>query len=163
LAGAGARLAVTDRREPAGLGACEPLAFDALAAPPAPAGTAPRSIVTAENLAYVMFTSGSMGAPKGIEVTHRNILRLVLGSEYAALGPGQTILQLAPVAFDASTFEIWGALLRGGRLAIAPPGPASAAEIARLLRESRATAVWLTAGLFRLVVEEELAALAGVD
>lgn len=116
----------------------------------------------ADSLAYIMFTSGSTGEPRGVEVTHRNVLRLVLGSEYAELGPGETILQLAPVAFDASTFEIWGALLCGGRLAIAPPGVASASEIARLLQRHAVTILWLTAGVFHLMVDEEIAALARV-
>ncbi len=123
---------------------------------------APLPPCRAESLAYVMFTSGSTGAPKGIEVTHRNVLRLVLGSEYARLGPGETILQLAPVAFDASTFEIWGALLRGGRLAIAPRGVASTSEIARLLKRHSVTTLWLTAGIFHLMVDEEVASLAAV-
>src|SRR5262249_3779757 len=123
---------------------------------------APVADCGAESLAYVMFTSGSTGQPKGIEVTHRNVLRLVLGSEYARLGAGETILQLAPAVFDASTFEIWGALLHGGRLAIAPPGVASASEIARLLQHHAVTILWLTAGVFHLMVDEEIAALARV-
>lgn len=115
-----------------------------------------------DSLAYVMFTSGSTGEPKGIEITNRNVLRLVLGAQYARFGPEQTILQLAPVSFDASTFEIWGALLHGGRLAIAPPGTGTPAEIVRLLERHAVTALWLTAGLFRVVVDEEGEALARV-
>jgi amino acid adenylation domain-containing protein/non-ribosomal peptide synthase protein (TIGR01720 family) len=163
LADAGTSLMVTDGRTPAPAGAFETVPFGELrlpteeAGPPAPPPPGP------DALAYVMFTSGSTGEPKGIEVTHRNVLRLVLGVEYARLGARETLLQLAPVAFDASTFEIWGALLCGGRLAIAPAGVASAAEIARLLERFGVTAVWLTAGLFHLVVDEEIAALARVS
>ena len=83
---------------------------------------------SAESLAYVMFTSGSTGEPKGVEVTHRNVVRLVKGADYASFGPDEVFLQLASPSFDASTFEIWGALLNGGRLAIAPPGVPSVAE-----------------------------------
>ena len=78
----------------------------------------------AGRLAYVMYTSGSTGTPKGVAVPHRAVVRLVRGNDYARLGPGETLLQYAPLAFDASTFEIWGALLNGGRLAMAPAGPA---------------------------------------
>src|SRR6185436_10709380 len=63
--------------------------------------------VSSENLAYVMYTSGSSGEPKGVCVTHKNIGRLVKNNEYARLDRGERILQLAPVSFDASTFEIW--------------------------------------------------------
>ena len=65
--------------------------------------------------AYVMYTSGSAGQPKGVEVTHLAIVRLLFSAGYAQLGAQQTILQLSSVSFDASTFEIWGALLHGGR------------------------------------------------
>ena len=73
----------------------------------------PQSNVTAENLAYVIYTSGSTGTPKGTEVLHRGVLRLLFGIDYARLDSSQTLLQLAPISFDAATFEIWGALLHG--------------------------------------------------
>jgi amino acid adenylation domain-containing protein len=121
------------------------------------------SRVTSENLAYVIYTSGSTGRPKGVAVTHRNVARLVRNADYAELGPDQTILHCAPLAFDASTFEIWGALLNGGRLAIAPPGaPLSLDELRRVLREQAVTTLWLTASLFHHIVDVGLDALAGV-
>ncbi|MFP2902796.1 condensation domain-containing protein, partial [Corallococcus sp. 4LFB] len=75
--------------------------------------TAPEGGVSAEDLAYVMFTSGSTGRPKGVSVPHRGITRLVLGNGFLHFGPEEVWLQLAPVAFDASTLELWGALLHG--------------------------------------------------
>jgi hypothetical protein len=78
------------------------------------------------------------------------------------VAPGDRVLQLAPLAFDAATFEIWGPLLKGGTLVIAPPGELSLQELAGILQEKRITTLWLTAGLFHAMVERELQALAGV-
>ena len=107
------------------------------------------------DLAYVAYTSGSTGNPKGVEVTQRAVVRLVRGTDYAELGPDQTLLALAPLSFDASTFEIWGALLGGGRLALAPAGSLSPYEIAAAVKRHDVTTLWLTAGLFHRFVELE--------
>jgi aspartate racemase len=80
----------------------------------------PVSEVTSDNLAYVMYTSGSTGRPKGVEIRHRSINRLVFGANYAHLDATQTILHMAPISFDASTFEVWGSLLHGARCALFP-------------------------------------------
>jgi len=112
------------------------------------------SDVAAENLAYVMYTSGSTGAPKGVAVTHRGVLRLVRETNYAKFGREEVFLQLAPITFDASTFEVWGSLLNGGRLVIMPPEPPSLPELGAALRRYRVTTLWLTAGLFHLMVNE---------
>src|SRR6185369_15405549 len=121
-----------------------------------------QSDVTSDSLAYLMYTSGSTGAPKGVAVLHRGIVRLVRETGYADFGPDEVFLQLAPYAFDAATFEIWGPLLNGGKLAIVPPGPASAAELGALLADHSVTTLWLTAGLFHQMVETHLAGLAPV-
>ena len=115
-----------------------------------------------DDLAYVMYTSGSTGRPKGVAVTHRAILRLVRSNDYVRFDRHQVFLQLAPTSFDAATFEIWGALLNGGRLAIAPPGRLDLETIGRVLATEGVTTLWLTAGLFHQMVEQQLAALAGV-
>lgn len=124
--------------------------------------TTPDVRVSLDYLAYVMYTSGSTGTPKGVAVTHRAILRLVDGNRYAALTSSETLLQLAPVGFDASTFEIWGALLNGARLVVFPPGVPLLAEIGDFLVRHHVTTLWLTAGLFRLMVDEQIASLRGV-
>jgi amino acid adenylation domain-containing protein len=116
----------------------------------------------AESLAYVSYTSGSTGSPKGVAVPHRAVVRLVRGTSYVRLAPDEVLLQLAPVSFDASTFEIWGALLSGARLAVAPAHTLSLAELGRTLREHQVTTLWLTAGLFRRMVDEQLEDLRGV-
>lgn len=115
-----------------------------------------------ESLAYVMPTSGSTGTPKGVAVTHRGVARLVVEPNYARLGPGETILWFAPLAFDASTFEIWGALLNGGRLAVHPDRPTSLEELGRAILESGATTLWLTSSLFRQMVDSQLHSLRGL-
>jgi thioesterase domain-containing protein len=78
------------------------------------------------------------------------------------LGPEDTLLQLAPLAFDASTFEIWGALLNGCRLVVHPPGTPTAHELARTLQLQRITTLWLTSGLFNVMMDAEPDALAQV-
>lgn len=117
--------------------------------------------ISPEQPAYVLFTSGSTGVPKGAVVPHRGILRLVVNPDFCELGPDQVILQGSTPAFDAATFEIFGALLNGGRLVLLEEG-ASLAEIARTVRDEGVTTLWLTAGLFELMVEEHLADLRGV-
>jgi amino acid adenylation domain-containing protein len=95
-------------------------------------------------------------------VTHRNVVRLVKGNWFAPLGPGDTALQFAPASFDASTFEIWGPLLNGARLAVMPSGRASLEELGATLGRYGVTTLWLTAGLFHLIVDTQPAALGGL-
>ncbi len=115
-----------------------------------------------DNLAYVMFTSGSTGEPKGVLVTHRGVVRLVREAAYVRLGPDEVMLHLSPVSFDASTFEIWGALLNGGRLVVGPPSLAALADVGRLVRDAGITVSLLTTGLFHLMADEHPGGLAGV-
>jgi amino acid adenylation domain-containing protein len=119
----------------------------------------PSTNVTAENLAYVMYTSGSTGTPKGVSVIHRGVVRLVKETNYAHLTAEEIILQLAPISFDASTFEIWGCLLNGGRLVICPPHTPSLDELGQIIQQYQVTTLWLTAGLFHLIVDEKIDAL----
>src|SRR5258708_9379342 len=106
------------------------------------------------NLAYVVYTSGSTGRPMGVMVEHRGIVRLVRNTNYCHFGPDETFLQFAPPSFDASTFEIWGALLNGGRLALMPHETSSLEDLLRAVRQYGVTTLWLTAGLFHLMVDE---------
>ncbi|QYD70512.1 amino acid adenylation domain-containing protein [Paraburkholderia edwinii] len=112
----------------------------------------------ADDPAYVMYTSGSTGKPKGVIVPHRAILRLVRGQRFAELSIHTRFLNLAPLAFDASTLEIWGPLLNGGCAAIInevqPSLDTIAAEMARL----DVTSAWLTAGLFNALADYRLEA-----
>ncbi|NHB90413.1 non-ribosomal peptide synthetase, partial [Photorhabdus tasmaniensis] len=105
--------------------------------------------------AYIMYTSGSTGMPKGVVVLHRAVVRLVINNGYAEIGPDDQVAFTANPAFDASTFEVWAPLLNGGVLVVidratllTPP------ELIRVLQAHRITVLWLTIGLFnRLAVE----------
>ena len=115
-----------------------------------------------DNLCYVIYTSGSTGRPKGVAVEQRSVVRLVKETSYVRLSEQEVILQYAPVSFDASTFEIWGALLNGGKLVVMREGVASLEELGRAVREKRVSTMWLTAGLFHQVVEAGVQELRGV-
>ncbi|HVQ37121.1 MAG TPA: amino acid adenylation domain-containing protein, partial [Pyrinomonadaceae bacterium] len=115
-----------------------------------------------ENLAYVSYTSGSTGRPKGVSVPHGAVVSLLCPAEFVRLDEGETVLQMAPLAFDASTFEVWGSLLNGARLVVMPAGQATLEEIGAVVQQQRVTTLWLTAGLFHLMVDEQLAALVEV-
>jgi len=123
----------------------------------------PLVVVHPENLAYITYTSGSMGKPKGVSVNHRSVVRLVSGVEYVKLGPGTRTLQMAPLAFDAATFEIWGALLEGGVSVVMSERATSAREIGRTIRDQQVTTMWLTASLFNAVIDESEEELAGLE
>ena len=115
-----------------------------------------KSAVTADNLAYIMYTSGSTGQPKGVCVTQRNVVRLVQNRNFAQLTAEEVWLQLAPISFDASTLEIWGALLNGAKLVVMPPQQSSLEELGQAIRQHQITTLWLTAGLFHLMIDHQL-------
>ena len=122
----------------------------------------PKTETTANNLAYVMYTSGSTGNPKGIEIEHRAIARLLFGVEYAQLDQSQTFLHLAPTSFDASTFEIWGALLHGAKCVLYSGTVPAPKELGDLVRKHGVSTLWLTASLFNVVIDEAAEALSGI-
>ena len=110
----------------------------------------------AEDLAYVMYTSGSTGNPKGVLVPHRAINRLVKNNSFASFTADEVFLQLAPLSFDAATFEIWGALLNGGQLVLAIGERITPEDIGRHIKEYGVTTLWLTAALFHLIATEHI-------
>lgn len=107
-----------------------------------------------EQVAYVSFTSGSTGAPKGVAVAHRGVVRLLRETEWADFGPDDVFLQVAPIAFDASTIEIWGALLNGGRVAVHDLRPLDLDELTATVISEKVSALLLTTGLFHSMVTE---------
>lgn len=133
-----------------------------IAIPPAGRHTAPYfPQVAAESPAYLMFTSGSTGTPKGVIIPHRAVVRLVRNNRFLNITPEDVFLLAAPVSFDASTLEIWGPLLNGGKLVI-PEGGTSLDRIASAVGEEGVTTLWLTSGLFNLMIEEHAGSLAGL-
>ncbi|MFD7034101.1 amino acid adenylation domain-containing protein, partial [Streptomyces sp. NPDC059917] len=128
--------------------------------PDAPARPVPA--VQPDRLAYVMYTSGSTGTPKGVAVTHADIAALAADRWWQRYGHHERVLFHSPQAFDAATYELWVPLLSGGQVVVAPAGDLDAERIGRLVAEHRITALWLTAGLFRLLAEDAPQSLAGV-
>jgi amino acid adenylation domain-containing protein len=119
------------------------------------------SVATAESLAYVMYTSGSTGRPKGVEIRHRSIIRLLFGVDYTRLDATRTILHMAPISFDAATFEVWGALLYGARCVLFPERIPTPRAIGRAIRKHHVTTIWLTTALFNAIIDEAPEALLG--
>ncbi|MEU4570628.1 amino acid adenylation domain-containing protein, partial [Micromonospora sp. NPDC023956] len=106
-----------------------------------------------DQLCYVMYTSGSTGEPKGIQIPHQGVVDLVRDPSWA-MHPDDRVLFHAPHAFDASTWELWGPLLAGGQVVVAPPGNLDATTLQNLIHGHKITRLSLTAGLFRVVADE---------
>src|SRR3982074_2268276 len=122
--------------------------------------TAPDSAADPDHLAYVIYTSGSAGRPKGVAVTHCNVPRLVRRANYIEIGADDVLLHIAPLAFDASTFEIWGALLNGARLVIYPDRFVDLGRLHRMIADAGVSILWLTTGLFHQLVDDDMSVLA---
>ncbi len=118
--------------------------------------------IGSQSPAYVMYTSGSTGQPKGVVVPHRGVVRLVKNTNYVRLDAETCTLHFAPIAFDASTFELWAALLNGGRVVLYLPQAPSLEELGGIIRDFGVNTLWLTADLFRAMVSERLDDLRGV-
>ncbi|WP_369147661.1 amino acid adenylation domain-containing protein [Streptomyces sp. R44] len=110
---------------------------------------------------YVMYTSGSTGVPKGVVTTQRDLAELASASHWG-VGSGDRVLFQAPHAFDASSYEVWVALLSGATVVVAPTGPVDAGVLRSLLVDHAVSHVHVTAGLFRVIAEQDPQCFAGV-
>ncbi|MCL6742542.1 non-ribosomal peptide synthetase [Kosakonia sp. R1.Fl] len=110
--------------------------------------------LTPAHLAYVIYTSGSTGKPKGVMVEHRNVSQFILTNQAADISAQDSIAHCANIAFDASVWEIWSALLNGARLCVITPSTLRDPHQFRdvLLRE-KVSVMWLTVGLFNEYLE----------
>jgi amino acid adenylation domain-containing protein len=126
----------------------------------------PACIIGPENLAYVIYTSGSTGQPKGVLVSHRNVVRLFRSaSRFFHFGPADIWTLFHSFAFDVSVWELWGALLHGGKLVIVPydvsrdPG-----QFYNLLQSEKITVLCQTPSAFlQLIPYEETLSSPGVN
>jgi len=129
---------------------CDRRALESLPASPLEAHGRP------DSLAYLMYTSGTSGVPKGVMIEHRSVVRLVVNTNFCRLGATDRVLQAGPLAFDASTFEIWGALLNGGGVCLAPKEVLlDVTKLRQLIRRHGITTTFLTASLFNTLVDDD--------
>ncbi|MFF9780498.1 amino acid adenylation domain-containing protein [Streptomyces sp. NPDC013978] len=129
--------------------------------PAAGRADAPEVTVLPDQLAYIMYTSGSTGVPKGIGITHRDAIALAVDRCWETTADSRVLMH-SPYAFDISTYELWSPLLAGGRIVVAPPGNVDAHSLRGVLAEQGVTSLLLTAGLFGVVADEAPEVFAGV-
>ena len=119
--------------------------------------------VTPDNIAYVNYTSGSTGKPKGVETPHRGVTRLLFGVDYINFNAENKFLQMAPISFDASTLEIWGALLHGAQCVLFLEKIPTSVDLRKTIQKHDITTVWLTSALFNLIIDTDPKSLEGLQ
>jgi len=118
---------------------------------------------TAADLAYLMYTSGSTGRPKGVMVEHRSIIRLVKNTNYYPFAEHMRLLYTGSPVFDASTFEIWGTLLNGGRLfVVSKDDLLNLLLLKQRMRTWDINTLWLSTALCHQWIEEDVTMFAGL-
>jgi amino acid adenylation domain-containing protein len=114
----------------------------------------PGVAVSPDDVACVMFTSGSTGRPKGVVATHRALAGTFLAQEFATFGPGEVVLQCAPVSWDAFALELFAALFFGGECVLQPGGSPEPEMIADLVRRHGVTTMHASASLLNFLIDE---------
>lgn len=108
------------------------------------------------DIAYITYTSGTTGHPKGVVISHKSIVSLVRKNNFAKITSNDVLLQLSAFEFDGSTFEIWGALLNGATLVLMPAGYPVLSHIAELINKNKISILFLTTQLFNSLVDHRL-------
>ena len=117
-----------------------------------------------ESLAYIMYTSGSTGAPKGVKISHDNIISLVKNSGYYKFSSSDVLLSTGSYSFDATTFEYWGMLLNGGRLIISSRSTLLDKSILlSVVKKHKVNVMWLTSGYANHLIKESIALFSGLS
>ncbi|AZK48670.1 non-ribosomal peptide synthase/polyketide synthase [Paenibacillus lentus] len=120
----------------------------------------PAPVAQSGNLAYVMYTSGSTGQPKGVMTTHRNVVRTVVNNGYLDITPEDRLLQLSNYAFDGSTFDIYEALMHGATLVlVSREEMLDPSKLVHLIRKEGITVTFMTTALFNTLVDLDLEGL----
>jgi amino acid adenylation domain-containing protein len=115
-----------------------------------------------DDVACLMYTSGATGGPKGVAITHRNILRLARGISAVSITDKDVVAQIGAISRDASLFEIWGALLNGATVAVYPAGKPSLNDLGAFIRNSEISTLLIAPSLFRQMMESKAADLRSV-
>ena len=120
--------------------------------------------ITPDNLAYLVYTSGSTGQPKGAAIPHRSIGGLIFGVDRCSTwDEKQTLLQYSSLSWDALTLELWPALLRGGRCVLYAEPRVSLPSLAAVIKDEGVSVLWLTSSLFNAVLDTAPELLRGVS
>ncbi len=114
----------------------------------------PVQIHSTEDMMHVIYTSGSTGEPKGCMIPHRGVVRLVKNTNYIQFTANDCVAQMANAAFDAMTFEVWGALLNGASLYIIPRLVVlSLSDLSATIKLNKISIALITPALLNLLVK----------